>query len=49
MSKPDELAPIDSVNKILKAANWNERELQCMYGVYFKILKTMQRNYVQAH
>lgn len=31
----DELTPIESVNDIFKAANWNERELWDMFGVYF--------------
>src|SRR5687767_3628804 len=31
----DELTPIDSCNGIFKAANWYEREIWDMYGVYF--------------
>jgi len=31
----DELTPIDSVTDIFKAANWNEREIWDMFGVYF--------------
>jgi len=31
----DELTPLETVNDIFKAANWNEREIWDMYGVYF--------------
>lgn len=31
----DELTPIDSVNGVFKAANWYEREIWDMYGVFF--------------
>lgn len=31
----DELSPIDSCNEIFKAANWYEREIWDMYGVFF--------------
>lgn len=31
----DELTPIDSANDIFKAANWYEREIWDMFGVYF--------------
>ena len=31
----DELTPLDSVNDVHKAANWYEREIWDMYGVFF--------------
>lgn len=31
----DELTPIESANDIFKAANWYEREIWDMYGVFF--------------
>jgi NADH dehydrogenase (ubiquinone) Fe-S protein 3 len=31
----DELTPLDSCNEIYKAANWYEREIWDMYGVFF--------------
>lgn len=31
----DELTPLDSCNDIFKAANWYEREIYDMYGVFF--------------
>lgn len=31
----DELTPIESCNDVFKAANWYEREIWDMYGVFF--------------
>lgn len=31
----DELTPLDSVNDVHKAANWYEREIWDMFGVFF--------------
>ena len=31
----DELTPVDSCNEVFKAANWYEREIWDMYGVFF--------------
>lgn len=31
----DELTPIDSCNDVYKGANWYEREIWDMYGVFF--------------
>lgn len=31
----DELTPLDSCNEVYKAANWYEREIYDMYGVFF--------------
>jgi NADH dehydrogenase (ubiquinone) Fe-S protein 3 len=31
----DELTPIESCNSVFKAANWYEREIWDMFGVYF--------------
>ena len=31
----DELTPIDSINSVFAAANWYEREIWDMFGVFF--------------
>lgn len=31
----DELTPLDSANDVYKAANWYEREIWDMFGVFF--------------
>ena len=31
----DEMTPLDSINEVFKAANWYEREIWDMFGVFF--------------